>query len=398
MMMMSFAALAIVTVLWVLYGYSIAFGESDSQLLGSLDHFGLHGPAADPSALLELRRLPADVRDHHAGADHRRHRRPRQVRRLVRVRRALGEPGLLPGRALGVRLRRRTPPLGDDAGWLVEWGVQDFAGGTAVHINAGAAGLALALVLGKRLGWKRDPMRPHNLPLVLLGAGAAVVRLVRLQRRLGAGRQRPARPRPSSTRWSPPPPRCIGWLVVEQIRDGHPTSLGAASGAVAGLVAITPACAFVVAARRAAARRARRRVCALAVGLKCRFGFDDSLDVVGVHLVGGCVRLDRARLPRPLDGGLFYDGRDVDAAGQADRGGARRRCSFSFVGAYVIGKVIDKTIGFRLDEEDEIDGHRPGRARRDRLRPARPPGAARAAGHLRSAAPEPQDARHEPRR
>ncbi len=186
--------------------------------------------------------------------------------------------------------------LGDDAGWLVEWGVQDFAGGTAVHVNAGAAGLALALVLGKRLGWKRDPMRPHNLPLVLLGAallwfgwfgfnagsalaanGLAATAFVNTQAATAAA--------------------VIGWLVVEQVRDGRPTSLGAASGAVAGLVAITPACAFVSPLGALLLGVLAGAVCAWAVGLKWRLGLRRLARRRRCPPGRRCVRLDRAGLP-----------------------------------------------------------------------------------------------------
>ena len=241
MMMMSFAALAIVTVLWVIYGYSITFGESDSQLFGSFDHFGLHGlggPTVLSFVAFQLMFAvitPALISG--AIAD-----RAKFVGWCVFV--VLWVSLVYFPVANWVFDFGADAALGDDAGWLVEWGVQDFAGGTAVHVNAGAAALALALVLGKRLGWKRDPMRPHNLPLVLLGAallwfgwfgfnagsalaanGLAATAFINTQAATSAA--------------------IIGWLVVEQLRDGRPTSLGAASGAVAGLVAITPACAFV---------------------------------------------------------------------------------------------------------------------------------------------------------
>ena len=135
---------------------------------------------------------------------------------------------------------------GEKGGWIANnLHVIDFAGGTAVHINSGAAGLALCLVLGRRRGWPTTPMRPHNLPFTMLGAGTAVVRLVRVQCRFGSGIQRRSPARRSSPRSPRPPPRCSGGSLVERIRDGKPTSLGAASGIVAGLVAITPSCSSV---------------------------------------------------------------------------------------------------------------------------------------------------------
>ena len=188
----------------------------------------------------------------------------------------------------------------------------DFAGGTAVHINAGVAGLALAIILGKRIGWKRDPMRPHNLTLVMLGAGllwfgwfgfnagsavaagnTASVVWVNTMVATGAA--------------------CLGWLLTERIRDGHATSLGAASGIVAGLVAITPSCSSVSPVGAIIVGALAGVICALAVGLKYKFGYDDSLDVVGVHLVGGLWGtlavgfLATAAAPAGVNG-LFYGG------------------------------------------------------------------------------------------
>ena len=173
-------------------------------------------------------------------------------------------------------------------GWLGGLGVLDFAGGTAVHINAGAAALALALVLGRRIGWPRERMRPHNLPLVLLGAGLlwfgwfgfnagsqlaadgiSAVALINTQVATGAA--------------------VLGWILVEWLRCGKPTMLGAASGAIAGLVAITPACAFVEPLGALAIGAIAGAICSLCVSLKYRFGYDDSLDVVAVHLIGGVV-------------------------------------------------------------------------------------------------------------
>ena len=163
----------------------------------------------------------------------------------------------------------------------------DFAGGTAVHINAGAAGLALALILGKRLGWKRDPMRPHNLTLVMIGAGLLWFGWFGFNAgsAIAAGTT-------AATVWVntmvATGAASLGWLVTERIRDGHATSLGAASGVVAGLVAITPSCSSVSPVGAIIVGALAGVICALAIGLKYKFGFDDSLDVVGVHLFGGC--------------------------------------------------------------------------------------------------------------
>ena len=234
----------------------------------------------------------------------------------------------------------------------------DFAGGTAVHINAGAAGLALALVLGKRRGFGKEPMRPHNLPLVMLGAGllwfgwfgfnagsavaadnTAAVAWVNTLAATGAA--------------------CLGWLATERLRDGHATSLGAASGIVAGLVAITPACSALSPVGSVVLGLVAGALCALAVGLKYRFGYDDSLDVVGVHLVGGLVGtigvgfLATAAAPAGVDG-LLYGGGADQLWRQAV--GAVAVLAFSFVVTLLIGVVLQKTVGFRIDDEDEVTG------------------------------------------
>jgi ammonium transporter, Amt family len=234
----------------------------------------------------------------------------------------------------------------------------DFAGGTAVHINAGAAGLALALVLGKRRGFGKESMRPHNLPLVMLGAGllwfgwfgfnagsavaadnTAAVAWVNTLAATGAA--------------------CLGWLATERLRDGHATSLGAASGIVAGLVAITPACSALSPVGSIGLGVLAGVLCALAVGLKYRWGYDDSLDVVGVHLVGGLVGtigvgfLATAAAPAGVDGLLYGGG--VDQLWRQVVG-AFAVLAFSFVVTLLIGYLLQRTVGFRIDEEDEVTG------------------------------------------
>jgi Amt family ammonium transporter len=245
------------------------------------------------------------------------------------------------------------------AGFLAARGVQDFAGGTAVHINAGAAALALAIVLGKRHGWRRDPMRPHSLPLVMLGAGLlwfgwfgfnagsslaangiAGLALINTQVATGGA--------------------ILGWLLVERIRNGHPTSLGAASGAVAGLVAITPACAFVDPWAAVVIGFVAGILCSLAVGLKYVFNIDDSLDVVGVHLVGGIwgslsvgIFGSAAVNSIGLDG-LLYGGGTALLMKQLL--GVGLVFAYSFIATLIIGFAIEKTMGFRIKRENELEG------------------------------------------
>jgi ammonium transporter, Amt family len=244
------------------------------------------------------------------------------------------------------------------SGWLGDGlGVLDFAGGTAVHVNAGAAALALALVLGKRIGWPREKMRPHNLPLVLLGAallwfgwfgfnagselaanGITAVALINTQVATAAA--------------------VLGWLFVEWLRTGKPTTLGAASGAISGLVAITPACAFVEPLGAIAIGLAAGALCALAVSLKYKLGYDDSLDVVGVHLVGGVVGslLIGVLAVEVLAGerGLWYGGAAGLLGIQAI--GVVAVAAYSFGMAWLIGMAIEKTIGFRVRADVETEG------------------------------------------
>jgi ammonium transporter, Amt family len=234
----------------------------------------------------------------------------------------------------------------------------DFAGGTAVHINAGAAGLALALVLGKRIGFGKEALRPHNLTLVMIGAGLLWFGWFGFNAgsALGAGDV-------AAVAWMntlvATAAASLAWCATEKIRDGHATSLGAASGVVAGLVAITPACSAVNPVGAIIVGAVAGVLCALAVSLKFRWGYDDSLDVVGVHLVGGITGtlligiLGTSAAPAGVDG-LLYGGGVDQLWRQAVAAGAV--LAFSFVLAYVIGTVIDRTIGFRLDPESEVSG------------------------------------------
>jgi Amt family ammonium transporter len=247
----------------------------------------------------------------------------------------------------------------ETGGWIAnQLKAIDFAGGTAIHINAGAAGLALALVLGKRIGFAKEPMRPHNLTLVMLGAGLLWFGWFGFNAgsALGAGTT-------AAVAWvntlGATGAAMLGWLIVEKFRDGHPTSLGAASGVVAGLVAITPACSSVTPIGAVVLGLIAGAGCAFAVSLKFRFGFDDSLDVVGVHLVGGLIGtigvgfLASAVAPAGVDG-LFYGG-GVDQLWRQVVG-ALSVMVFSFVMTYLIGTVIEKTMGFRLEKDAEVAG------------------------------------------
>jgi Amt family ammonium transporter len=366
MMMMSFGALALITVLWVLYGYSLAFGDDiGGGLLGNPgDFFGLKGLLSADSLVFTVPSLAF------VGFQ--------AVFAIITV--ALIS-GAIADRAkfgawmvfAGIWATIVYFPVahwvfafdgataGEDSagGWIANsLKALDFAGGTAVHINAGAAGLALALVLGKRVGFGKEPLRPHNLPLVMLGAGLLWFGWFGFNAGSALGANTIA-----AVAWvntlAATAAAAIGWLVTERIRDGHATSLGAASGVVAGLVAITPAANSVNPMGALAVGVIAGVLCALAVGLKYRFGYDDSLDVVGVHLVGGLVGtiliglFATANAPAGIDG-LLYGGGVDQLWRQAVGAGAV--LAYSFILTLVIGKLVDVVMGFRIPEEDEIGG------------------------------------------
>jgi ammonium transporter, Amt family len=345
MMMMSFGALGLISVLWVLYGYSLAFGDDVvGGLIGNLDFVGLKG-------LMSAAPL-GGVEGEAAGIPPLAFVGFQAVFAIITV--ALIS-GAIADRAkfgswmvfAGVWATVVYFPVAhwvfafdgytaEVGGWIAnDLKAIDFAGGTAVHINAGAAGLALALVLGKRIGFGKEALRPHNLTLVMIGAVAWINTLVATAA------------------------ASLAWCATEKVRDGHATSLGAASGVVAGLVAITPACSAVNPVGAILVGAIAGVLCALAVSLKFKWGYDDSLDVVGVHLVGGVVGtlligiLATSKAPAGVDG-LLYGGGVDQLWRQAVAAGAV--LAFSFVLAYVIGTVIDRTIGFRLDPESEVSG------------------------------------------
>ena len=368
MMMMSIITVAIVSVLWVIYGFELAFGhKADSPWFGNISFSGL-GSQVDDFA-------------NNGGT----YPIPVLVFAAFQLMFAIITPALISG-AVADRAKFSAwdvfvalwstivyfpvahwvfafgNKVGDTvtgAGFLASRGVQDFAGGTAVHINAGAAALALAIVLGKRHGWRRDPMRPHSLPLVMLGAGLlwfgwfgfnagsslaangiAGLALINTQVATGGA--------------------ILGWLLVERIRNGHPTSLGAASGAVAGLVAITPACAFVDPWAAVVIGFVAGILCSLAVGLKYVFNIDDSLDVVGVHLVGGIwgslslgIFGTAAVNSIGLDGLLYGGGTELLMKQLL---GVGLVFAYSFIVTLIIGFAIEKTMGFRIKRENELEG------------------------------------------
>ena len=368
MMMMSIITVAIVSVLWVIYGFELAFGyKAESAWYGNFSFSGLGSQVNEFANNGGVYPIPV------------------LVFAAFQLMFAIITPALISG-AIADRAKFSAwavfvaiwstvvyfpvahwvfafgNKVGDTvtgAGYLASKGVQDFAGGTAVHINAGAAALALAIVLGKRHGWRRDPMRPHSLPLVMLGAGLlwfgwfgfnagsslaanGIAGLAVINTQVGTAGA------------------ILGWLLVERIRNGHPTSLGAASGAVAGLVAITPACAFVDPWAAVVIGFVAGILCSLAVGLKYIFNIDDSLDVVGVHLVGG--------IWGSISIGIFGTSavNSIGLNGIAYGGGTELLIkqllgvglvfTYSFIATLIIGFGIEKTMGFRIKRENELEG------------------------------------------
>ena len=368
MMMMSFITIGIVSILWVIYGFELAFGyKADSPWYGNISFSGLGGMVDEFTNNGGIYPIPV------------------LVFAVFQLMFAIITPALISG-AIADRAKFVSwgvfvaiwstlvyfpvahwvfafgNKVGDTltgTGFLAGKGLEDFAGGTAVHINAGAAGLALAIVLGKRIGWRKESMRPHSLPLVLLGSGLlwfgwfgfnagsalaanGIAGLVLMNTQVAAAAS------------------VLGWLLVERVRNGHATSLGAASGAISGLVAITPACAFVAPWAAVVIGIFAGIFCSLAVSLKFRFGFDDSLDVVGVHLVAGvwgslAIGLFGAQAVNSIGlNGLFYGGGTKLLIMQA--WGVGVVAAYSFVVTLIIAFVIEKTIGFRIKPDKEIEG------------------------------------------
>jgi Amt family ammonium transporter len=238
-------------------------------------------------------------------------------------------------------------------GWLVDkFGLIDFAGGTVVEIASGSAALALAIVLGTRVGFAKGVHKPHNVPLVLLGAGLLWFGWLGFNAGSELAADGVAALALINT-IAAPAAGIIGWLIVERIKDGKATSVGAASGAIAGAVAITPSCASLTPLWAIVVGLIAGVLCALAVELKFRWGFDDSLDVVGIHLVGGLV----GTLAIGLVGtevGLIFSGSFTQLGSQALA--SLVVMVFSFGMTWIIGTVIDKTLGFRVRNEDELAG------------------------------------------
>ncbi|MDF0586078.1 ammonium transporter [Tsukamurella sp. 8F] len=365
MMMMCLTAIPIVWVLWVVSGYSLAFGPDVAGLFGNpFTWLGLHGLFSVHGTLPLVGTVPA------------------MAFVFFQAGFAMVTVALIAG-AVADRMRFTSwllfagfwcvlvyfpvahwvfaaPGLtAEHGGWIVSHlKAIDYAGGTAVEINSGAAALMMALILGRRRGWPRDPMRPHNLPFVMLGAGllwfgwfgfnagsalaadgsAAVV----AANTLGAGAM-----------------SIVTWLTVERVRHGRPTSFGAASGVVAGLVAITPSCASVTPIGALAIGAIAGAVSSYAIELKYKWGYDDSLDVVGVHLVSGVVGtlmigiVGSKAAPTGV-AGLLYGGGVDQLWRQAVA--VLAVLGYSAAVTAVIAFALKFTLGLRAHPQHEMDG------------------------------------------
>jgi Amt family ammonium transporter len=371
MLMMNFICIAVVTVAWVLYGWSVSFGNandaSGNGFWGTFVQWGMHG-------------ISTGIQSNAHAATYGSTNVPIFAVACFQLMFAIITPALISG-----AIADRTKFVGWTvyvAGWVTviyfpvaHWvfspngfinaklHVMDFAGGTAVHINAGAGALACALVLGKRVGFKKDPMRPHNVPFVMLGAALLWFGWFGFN----AGSALTASGQASVVFMNTQVATCtavVGWLVAEKIQHGTFTTVGAASGAVAGLVAITPACASVSPIGAIFIGLIPGFVCCYAVNLKHKFDFDDSLDVVGVHLVGGILGtlmiglfadpIEVAGYTNGARAGLFYGGGFDQLWAQGE--GAGIVFAYSFVISFLLAKLVHKTIGLRVSTDDEIAG------------------------------------------
>ena len=356
-LMHSVFAMGLISVLWVVIGYTLAFGPDVGGLIWRLDFAGFTnvGEAAHPDA------LGATI--------------PHTAFAIFQMMFAIITPAL-PTAAFAARMKFTGyvlfmslwlllvyAPIAHwvwhPEGWLFKLGALDFAGGTVVHINAGVAALAAIIVIGKRRGFGKEAFVPHNLTLTILGTGILWFGWFGFNAGSALGANGLAASAFLATNLGAAAGAC-GWAIMESFKGRRPTTLGVASGAVAGLVAITPASGYVGPLGAIAIGLVGGIVCSWAVGLKFRFGYDDSLDVVGVHMVGGIVGAlltgvfaDAAINEFGADGlvfggGLTLLGKQLLAVGVT--------LAFSLVVTLVIAKIVDATVGLRVSEEEEIAG------------------------------------------
>ena len=353
--MHSFIITALISVQWVLWGYSLAFGPDIGGVVGNLDWFGLAGVGQTPNA------------DYAATIPH-------QAYMVFQLMFAVITPALITG-TFAERMRFSTfliftllwatfiyDPLAHwvwgVGGWIRKLGALDFAGGTVVHISSGVSALACALVIGKRVGYGTEPMPPHNLPFTVLGASLLWVGWFGFN----AGSAVAAGGLATSAfvvTHTAAAAAALAWMLSEWTAKGQPTVLGAASGAVAGLVAITPASGFVGPLSAIAIGTAGGVLCYSACNLKTKLGYDDSLDVVGVHGVGGtwgalATGLFASKAINPAGADGFFFGNPELLTAQAIAVVAT--WAFAFLGTLIILGVLNALMGLRVTEEEELLG------------------------------------------
>jgi Amt family ammonium transporter len=346
--MQSFIALAVVTVLWVLIGYSLAFGPDKAGLIGGLDYVGLHNVGAAPSAYAPT--IPATAF------------------MVFQMMFAIITPALIAG-AFAERMKF-SGYLMLIALWSIfvyapvahwEWGggflganglgALDFAGGAVVHANAGAAALATAIYIGRRRGFGTDDMSPHNVPFVVLGAGILWFGWFGFNAGSALGANALASSAFVNTQLGAAA-AVLAWILLERLLTGKVTTIGAATGAVAGLATITPAAGYVEPLAALAIGLVAGLVCFWAVSLKGRLRYDDSLDVVGVHMVGGVIGVLLTGVFASLAVNASGAAASLTQVGkQAILAGVT--VAFSFLATLAILKITDVTVGLRVTEEHE---------------------------------------------
>ena len=354
-MMQSFTIIGLVTVIWVLWGYSLAFGPDVGGVVGNLSWFGLKGVGLSPSP------------DYASTIPH-------QAFMIFQGMFAIITPALITG-AFAERMKFSAllvfialwstlvySPLAHwvwgSGGWLGNLGALDFAGGTVVHISSGASALAAVLIISKRKGYGKEQFIPHNLPMTLTGTAILWFGWFGFNAGSALGSNGLAAAAFVTTHVAAAT-ASLSWMFAEWIHHGKPTTLGAASGAVAGLVAITPAAGFVSPVSALIIGGLAGVICYGAVMAKAKLGYDDSLDVVGIHGVGGTWGA--------LATGLFASTVvNPDAANGLFFGNPGQlwiqflsvivTCLFTFAMTLVILKVLDLVMGLKVSEEEEIRG------------------------------------------
>jgi Amt family ammonium transporter len=360
MLMQNIFAMGLMAVLWVAIVFSLAFGDAgNGGFIGNFDYAWLKdvGPALTDQEFLSFLTIPFVLFC------------------AYQMTFAIITPALITGATadrlkfgayavfIGVWLVLVYAPIAHmvfGGGWLFDIGALDFAGGAVVHMNAGAAALAVVLVIGRRKGYPETPMPPHNLPMTVLGTGILWFGWAGFNAGSALAADGIAGQAIMNT-FLAASAAMLGWLVVEKLKEGHATTLGGASGAVAGLVAITPCAGFVGGMAPAYIGLIAGAVCYLALGIKKAFGFDDSLDVVAVHLVGGLVGslllgffADAAINPAVVNEGVFLGGGASLLWDQVVASAVT--LAYSFVVSLAIAKAIDVTIGLRISDDAEDEG------------------------------------------